>query len=64
MERIKKKGRLKLIGSQYKKSIDYSPVTMEESIEFLGDVVHEMNIRQGLSANKTQIKCAMKSGNA
>ena len=52
MERIKKEGRLKLIDSQYKKSIDYSLVTMEESIAFLGDVVHDMNIRQKVSANK------------
>ena len=32
MERIKKEGRLNLIGNQYRKSIDYSSVTTEESI--------------------------------
>ena len=42
VENIEKSGKLKLIGSQYKKSIDYSPTTMKESMEFMQQVVAEI----------------------
>ena len=53
MEKIQKDGKLKLIGSQYKHSLDYTPATMEESMMFMSDVVHKMNLRGLTTANKT-----------
>ena len=53
MEKIQKDGKLKLVGSPYKHSIDYTPATMEESMMLMSDVVHEMNLRGLPTTNKT-----------
>ena len=53
MENINKKGKLKLTGSQYQNSIDFNPTTMEESMEFMQNVVDEMELRERSTANKS-----------
>ena len=46
-------GKLKLVGSQHKNSIDYVPASMDESIESMQDVVKEMELRKLPTVNKT-----------
>ena len=53
IENIEKNGKLKLTKSQYKNSIAYSPTTMEESMEYMQQVVAEMELREKNTANKT-----------
>ena len=53
MDKIDKKGVLSLMDSQYKKSIDYLPLTMDKSIEYMQRLVSEMNIRQRPTSGKT-----------
>ena len=53
MENIEKNGKVKLTGSQYKHSIDYSPTTMEESMNYMQQVVAEIELREKSTANKT-----------
>ena len=51
--RVDSKGKLKFIGSQYKNSIDYVPTTMEESLQFMANFMHELNIRDFTTAEKS-----------
>ena len=53
MDKIRSEGKLKLIGSQFKNSVDYVLSDITESIEFSQAVVHELQIRGLDTARKT-----------
>ena len=53
MQRVDSEGKLKIIGSQYQNSIDYIPATMEESLQCMANVMHELNIRGRATAEKS-----------
>ena len=53
MEKIEAEGKLKLSGAQSKDSIDYVPVNIDESIEFLRILRKEMELQNLATAGKT-----------
>lgn len=53
MEEVDKSGKLKLTGSQFNSSICYVPVDITESASYVQDIVHEMNIRNLSTSDKT-----------
>ena len=67
MKKVRKFGKLKLIDSQFKNSIDYIPANMKESMEFIASLMHEMSIRDKSPAGKSvpqmrdEIKCCLQA---
>ena len=45
IEKVQKSAKLKLVGTQFKHSIDYLPADIEETMAFVQDLAHEMEIR-------------------
>ena len=53
IEEVKKHGKLKLVGLQFKHSIDYEPSNIEESMTFVQVLANEMRIRNLATAGKS-----------
>ena len=67
MEKVRKDDKLKLIDSQFKNYIDYIPANMEEIMDFIASLMHEMSIWEKSPAGKSvpqmrdEIKCCLQA---
>ena len=53
IKKVQKSGKLKLVGPQFKHSIDYLPADIEETMSFVQDLAHEMEICNLETAGKS-----------
>ena len=53
MDKMDKKGILSFMDRQYQESIDYLPLNMDESIEYMQELANKMNICQRSTSSKT-----------